>query len=954
MKTAGMISIFLWITAQAYVYGEEKSALLWIEAESSPRTNMSSDEQFKPKNAEEANKFSGGAWLNGTPADLPNAFAEYDIDVKKDGTYKLYVRRFYSHGPFRWRIDAGAWQNVETHPGTLQDQSIRKFVNATWIYPGDVQISAGKHTLRVELLYKEELAKSSKAFGFDCFVLAPEFFVPNGKYSPLEPVGLVDEGMWGFEAPTDPFTQSDLDLRYLNEEVAGMNGPITASGDDFILANGEKVRFWCANFHNHNLDYESMQYIARQYAKSGVNMVRLFWPIFSGKVETNDPYALDSHIQEGYYKAVAAFKAEGIYVKICTYFVLPAKLREAWGIKGYKDYLNRWYKPFAVIYFSERLKELYKVRNKELFTTQNPYTGLSLAEDPSVAIIQTQNEDGLFFSSFTGMFPMQEMTDQVRKQFADFLIEKYGSLEVAQEKWGVPKDISDKVFPYKRKGKDKKDRSNWIYDDPANGLMNISTSFNISTKSDTSRLIGFCFPPKERKSNADLIASLVPKVELRMKDSVEFLLQVQRNFNKEMIGFYKNDINSKALITSGNWKGSFCQAMQDRERYTYLDDDVVDRHIYQSPLHVNPPKSKKKTSSYQVNVGDLYADYTSLVRPWNNPINYKFLSGKPHIMSECNWSNPNFYQLEGPWLIAVFGARNGLDMFTWFNIFTPGYDIFTAKFPVATPNILGQFPANALLYRKGYVEEVKPVVHEDRSFADICDKVVPSCGESKGFDPTRDKEVTEGLSKTGYGNYPTAFLSGPVSWSVTDKTMLSVARELKDLQNDKEGEAWGLKKQTYWNWANGYATVDTEKAQGVVGFTQKSGTVALSECTIDMQHDFSSVMIVPLDDKPLAKSKKILVQIGVHARPYGWKEEPAEIVRGKGKEKKMIPGKRILSMGEGVYNIPLIHGSVTFAHPIKSATALDANGYPQLSSVVEITGATVTLPEDALYIIVRR
>jgi len=398
-----LINLFFFVNCAS-----SKDSLIWIEAEQADKTNMKIDGQFKPLNDNEENKLSGGAWLNGVPQNISNAFAEYKFEVTKTGKYKFYVRKFYSHGPFRWKLDDGKWNDVDVHPGALQEQGIRKLVTATWISPGEVELKAGKHKLRIELLYRKDLNKFSNAFAFDCFVFTPTFFVPNGKYNPQKQVGLADKGMWAFETPTDEFKDSDIDLRYLNENVAGENGFVKAVGNDFVLANGEKVKFWCVNFHNVHLDYQSIKYIARQYAKAGVNMVRLFIPVLDDSIETDDPFKLDKHIQEGYYKAVAAFKAEGIYIKICPYFSLTARLREAWGINGYHDYLNSWYKPFGVLFFDKRLQEIYKTRIKKLFTTKNPYTGLTLADDPSIAIIQTQNEDGLFFSTFSGLFPMKK------------------------------------------------------------------------------------------------------------------------------------------------------------------------------------------------------------------------------------------------------------------------------------------------------------------------------------------------------------------------------------------------------------------------------------------------------------------------------------------------------------------------------------------------------------------
>jgi len=116
------------------------------------------------------------------------------------------------------------------------------------------------------------------------------------------------------------------------------------------------------------------------------------------------------------------------------------------------------------------------------------------------------------------------------------------------------------------------------------------------------------------------------------------------------------------------------------------------------------------------------------------------------------------------------------------------------------------------------------------------------------------------------------------------------------------------------------------------------------------------VLIVPLDDLPLAESKKMLVQVGVHARPYGWREEPNELqisVRGL-KGKQPIACKKITRLGEGMYNLPMIDGTVVFKNPIASAVALDANGYPKADAKPGVDGNTLTLPTNALYTVVTR
>ena len=45
------------------------------------------------------------------------------------------------------------------------------------------------------------------------------------------------------------------------------------------------------------------------------------------------------------------------------------------------------------------LKAAYKAWMKALLTPRNPHTGVPLAKDPALAIVQVQNEDSLFFGT---------------------------------------------------------------------------------------------------------------------------------------------------------------------------------------------------------------------------------------------------------------------------------------------------------------------------------------------------------------------------------------------------------------------------------------------------------------------------------------------------------------------------------------------------------------------------
>ncbi len=114
---------------------------------------------------------------------------------------------------------------------------------------------------------------------------------------------------WAFEPPRDEFSpESLLDLRYLNEKVAGESGYVTLSkdGNDFVLGNGKPARFWALNttYDKTNLDRH-----ARFLAKRGVNMVR-----FHGNITPKENLmSIDLQERDKLWRTVASMKKAGIY-----------------------------------------------------------------------------------------------------------------------------------------------------------------------------------------------------------------------------------------------------------------------------------------------------------------------------------------------------------------------------------------------------------------------------------------------------------------------------------------------------------------------------------------------------------------------------------------------------------------------------------------------------------------
>jgi hypothetical protein len=144
-------------------------------------------------------------------------------------------------------------------------------------------------------------------------------------------------------------------------------------------------------------------------------------------------------------------------------------------------------------------------------------------------------------------------------------------------------------------------------------------------------------------------------------------------------------------------------------------------------------------------------------------------------------------------------------------------------------------------------------------------------------------------------------------------------------------------------------TVDTPRAQGAAGFLGRKGKVSLTDVEIEMKNDYGTVLVVALDDQPLATSKKILVQCMTIDQLFGWETSEPGGLRGT-----------IRSLGSAPWGVQRIRASVTLRRargPAFEVVACDENGYPtdQKTRTTRTGHAlTIEIHETTVYTVVRR
>lgn len=772
----------------------------------------------------------------------------------------------------------------------------------------------------------------------------------------------VQHKTWSFSPEKDTFSkQSLLDLSFLNEAVAGQNGWIKTSsdGNDFVRGDGEPIRFWAMGTTVYRMGMPALKDHAKFLAKRGVNLVRWHGQIVPKEPEA-DFFSIDKKALDELFQMVAAMKEQGIYTAISPYYADLVR-RRGWG----KAIGNQWPVPRTagvnntaqLLFFDKELQAAYKSWVKQLLTTKNPYTGLALKDDPAVALFQIQNEDSLLFWSINRLYG--EDLDTLRKTYGDWLLQKYESFEKVKTAWrNAPPEGSP------------------IVDHWSVGKVSFANIWHL-TQDD-----------------------VPPKLQQRFRDQTEFLSETMRNFNADIVRFIRNDIKTPVLINANNWKTASVEKLNDLERYTYTVGDVMGVNRYVTSLH------EGDRNGFAIARGQYYNSLSVLEAPEQMPTSIKQVQGYPFIVSESLWVPPNSYQAEGPFLVSAMQSLTGVDAFFWFNAEIPqwqgparlrqGAD-FMRKWLALTPMQLGQFPAAALSYRLGLIQRGKTLIQESRSLEDLYTRKNPIIHENDGYDPNRDQNVDNNrLAKSLFSRKKNpkkasidqlAFLSGAVTVSFdespsqtmkTDNDQASEAALAQSLSDAKaQQKLLASNDQITWDFKNKRALIDAPASQGVCGFFNREGkaldrerrqpvdsdkaastvlqdSIHLRSISLSIRNYYACVWLVALDQKPLQKSRKILVQMGTRQFPSNWK---SMISAWKNKHKQTVPARRLLDYGHEPWKIEVLDATIQIQNSdLKRMVVLDENGQAVVQKdlqKIDKGRVGIQLPSDALYAILQ-
>ncbi|MDY0170891.1 MAG: carbohydrate binding domain-containing protein, partial [Thermoguttaceae bacterium] len=246
-----------------------------------------------------------------------------------------------------------------------------------------------------------------------------------------------------FAMPWDDGAPGPTDLRATIEKPAGKSGFVCVAGGQ-LYAGERRLRLFGANLTAGACfpDHATADKVAARMAKFGLNAVRLhFLDSTWGsprliKYESGDWGNWDAEALDRLDYFIARLKEHGIYVNLNL--LVGRRFGVGDGVDPAVNQLD-WKAAHAVGFFHAPHFETQKAYVRQLLTHRNPYTKLAYVEDPAVALVEINNENGLIHTWMGSDFDAlpEVFAEDLRKQWNDWLGKRYTDTAALSRAWGA-------------------------------------------------------------------------------------------------------------------------------------------------------------------------------------------------------------------------------------------------------------------------------------------------------------------------------------------------------------------------------------------------------------------------------------------------------------------------------------------------------------------------------------
>jgi hypothetical protein len=641
-----------------------------------------------------------------------------------------------------------------------------------------------------------------------------------------------DSSDWYTFKPGDDYSKLDeISMADWLEKPAGKHGRILRKGDELIY-NGEPIKLWGLNvcYGSCAPEKELADKRAMFYAKYGVNSVRLHkYADGAGWAGIQSETSFAKFHPDGLDRLdyfVAQLKKQGIYVKLSSTFGVKLGsadrktvpyMDEFGKLKGGKGRVATGH---GSVFLSTELQDLQIAQIVNILTHKNPYTGLTYAKDPTVAVVELFNEDSaLFYGTMGRLQKIPTLRKMASVRFCDWLKAKYRSKDACLKAWGK-------------------------------GGLNCYAAEGFKNESWENKTIAPAGNPWFWDP-AQLAGSQKLKRQ-RAMDTMRFLYDIQNEFYDRYVKAIR-DAGYEGEILSSNW-----QAGRAYSHYYNLHSDwrvgLIDRHNYfggGSGAKINSVSMLRVPGSGLLSTGMQQAE------------------DRPFMLSEWIHVTPNEWGVEGPAILGAYGmGLNGWDVSYMFQNRDAGKfseQIGKERWNVAAPNVMGVFPAVARQVLRGDVLESELIAKRNvhvGSLADgklgFSDKVTQQ-HDVKTFDsdkvPAAALTVARCVVKFTDQFQPTPEFD--ISKYVRNGAYNSSTGQLR----------WTAGKQKL----SGYFTINSPATKAVVGFAA-GRSCKLGDVTIAPQSRFGAIYVTArAAGATIVSGEHLLVTAVARARNTGMK-----------------------------------------------------------------------------------
>jgi hypothetical protein len=230
----------------------------------------------------------------------------------------------------------------------------------------------------------------------------------------------------------------------LNHIPAGKFGAIKVDAQGHFAAGDERIRFMGVNItaSSAQTSKTNAEKVAKRLAKFGVNLVRFHHMDnhFGAKSIINyaagNSRTLDAENLDKLDYFIYQLKLNGIYINLNL-----LNSREFSVADGLPAAINQltWKQSHVLGYVDADFRQLEKEYASLLIGHKNPYTGLTYAEDPAVAFVEINNENGIFQQYFDGALDQwpQPFAAELIDQWNSWLAAKYANTAALELAWGA-------------------------------------------------------------------------------------------------------------------------------------------------------------------------------------------------------------------------------------------------------------------------------------------------------------------------------------------------------------------------------------------------------------------------------------------------------------------------------------------------------------------------------------